>query len=225
MPGSKKTVSIRRGHFSCSSETGSDKVSLPHNKAHGGAEKAEKKISWRCRRHKRATERWRTEGFYFREKRHSSFSQANALIKRSDKFRCSTQRRCLRYRVFASFTPCLCGIFHLNYNVEYFIKAINARARPHHSNFLKTHFSSADWQLFPQNLCKFAMSIYYARYEADNHPLIAPSDIDGILHGQGESRRDGPQGRRHHPHAGNAGAAMLPPLHHRVSCPQDHHTR
>ena len=61
------------------------------------------------------------KAFYFREKRHSSFSQANALIKRSDKFRCSTQRRCLRYRVFASFTPCLCGIFHLNYNVGYFI--------------------------------------------------------------------------------------------------------
>ena len=59
--------------------------------------------------------------FIFGKKRHSSFSQANAMIKRSDKFRCSTQRRCLRYRVFASFTPCLCGIFHLNYNVEYFI--------------------------------------------------------------------------------------------------------
>ena len=75
------TVSLHTGRIvhdsrgepnNSSSEIGSDKVILLHNKAHGEAEKTEGKISRRYRRHKRVTERCNVRGsFFFGDKHYS----------------------------------------------------------------------------------------------------------------------------------------------------------
>ena len=126
--------SIERGHLpdwkakNGSSEIESDEVSPLHNKAHREAEKAEEKTSRRDWRHKK---RQRVRGsFIFGDKRHSSFSQTNALIRLSDNLRCSTHRQCLRAMVF--------HLLSLPASVSYFIKVVNTRDRPHHARSLKT---------------------------------------------------------------------------------------
>ena len=87
-----------------SSEIGSDKVILLHNKAHGEAEKTEGKTITEVPTAQESDRRGVMYGplFNFGDKHYSSFSQTNTLIKLSDNLRCSTHRRCLRYRVSTS---------------------------------------------------------------------------------------------------------------------------
>ena len=93
-----------------SSEIWGDKVSLLHNKAHGETKITEEKTITKVPTEQKS-DREVTHGvFHFRDKHCSSFSQTNALIKRSNNLR-PTHRRCLRYRVFIS-TPRLCVKVH-----------------------------------------------------------------------------------------------------------------
>ncbi len=99
----KTTVSrIKKRSIIGSSEIWSDKAGLLH-RAHRETEKTEGKNYHGGTDGTKERQRCNVlASLYFWDKRHSSFSPTNALVKLSENLRCSTHRRCLRYRVSTS---------------------------------------------------------------------------------------------------------------------------